>query len=82
MEDSFMITISYNHKNYGFESSILMQGYQHKIAVNIADTLVLFEPDEERNYRAIGNTEEMSKNKTISIGLLEAIASYLATMLK
>jgi hypothetical protein len=46
----------------------------HKIAINIEGEEILFEPDEERNYRAVIPDYEGSKIK-IGIGLIQAIVS-------
>lgn len=82
MEDAFIITISHNGNTYAFETRIVWIGYQHKIEVNIDGSVVSFEPDEERNYRAIMHPEQIGISKLITPGLLEAIASHLQDSIK
>lgn len=36
-----------------FPARLILQGYVHQFQVNINDTTVFFEPDEEGNYRAL-----------------------------
>jgi hypothetical protein len=82
MEDAFIITITYNGNTYTFETCIVWTGYQHKIVVNIDDTLVSFEPDEERNYRAVLHSEQTDISKSVTPGLLEAIAGHFQDSMK
>ena len=43
---------------------------------------VLFEPDEERNYRALVDTITLEKGKKLDIELLKAIASAIEAIVK
>ena len=56
MEDSFSIEVDFNGKEYSFEARLIAIGYTHKLCIIINDVEVTFEPDEERNYRAILST--------------------------
>jgi hypothetical protein len=53
MDDSFILTVNYKSEDADFNSWLLLQGYTHKIKVQIGETEVFFEPDEESNYRAV-----------------------------
>lgn len=53
-------------------------GYTHKIQVQLEGITILFEPDEERYYRAV--TEH--QDRSIDVGLLKAIASTLEETFK
>jgi hypothetical protein len=53
IEDTFDIPVTYKGKELLFKSHLLILGYIHKISVDVNGTEVLFEPDEERNYRAV-----------------------------
>ncbi|MFC6101548.1 hypothetical protein [Olivibacter domesticus] len=57
-------------------------GYTHKIEVDVFGTLVHFEPDEERNYRAILLDPTAESSTEIKPGLLQAIATYLEEQIK
>jgi len=53
MDEEFEIPVVYNNQQYHFKARLLQLGaYTDKIQVNVNGTEVLFEPDEERNYRA------------------------------
>ena len=70
MEDTFVISISLEAKEYEFETRILWLGFQHKIEVNMDGVYVLFEPDEERNLRAIvtpGNDHDAKIRELVAL---------------
>ena len=81
MPDSFTISVNYKDKEFSFPAELRVFGYTHKIAVTVKDTLVLFEPDEERNYRAVLAEEDLKKND-IEKALLQAIVAELESALK
>lgn len=68
--------VTYQNKELELEFDI-QQGYVTRVGVKIGETIVIFEPDEEGNYRALVTLEEMAKAKELSVGLLQAIASQL-----
>ena len=82
MEDTFDIPVTYKEKELLFKSQLLILGYTHKISVDVNGTEVLFEPDEERNYRAVIGPEKMEGMKTIDKELLKAIAGAIETIVK
>jgi hypothetical protein len=53
MEDPSILTVNYKAVDKVFNARLLLQGYTHKIKVQIGETEVFFEPDEEGGYRAI-----------------------------
>ena len=77
MDGSFTLLVNYNGKEYQVESELRIFGYTHKIAINFEGREILFEPDEERNYRAVMPGYDDSKAE-IDIGFLQAIANELA----
>ncbi len=81
MEDIFEIDVEYKGEVHEFEGRLVLSGYEHKIEIFIEDISVFFEPDEERNYRAIVSLDQMS-NKNLTPGLLQAIAHRLESLLK
>ena len=74
MAEAFTLVVNYKGKEYQLESELRVFGYTHKIAINLEGAEILFEPDEERNYRAV--IPEGSKIE-IDIGLIQAIAKEL-----
>ena len=53
MDDLFKIDIVYQGDVVEFEVRLVSAGYLHKFYVTVCKEEVIFEPDEERNYRAI-----------------------------
>ncbi len=53
MDDPFVLTVHYKSKDQDFKGWLLLQGYTHKIKVQIGEAEVFFEPDEEGGYRAV-----------------------------
>jgi hypothetical protein len=76
----FEIAIDYKGETHTFPAKLLVQGYTHKIAVDVFGTEVLFEPNEERNYRAVVNEEHVRKQPDLQ--LLKAIAEKLERQAK
>ena len=81
MAETFTITVSWKNQDRQFQAELRMFGYTYKIAVMVDDTEVIFEPDEERNFRAMVPPDTETR-KTPATLLLEAIAEELETNLK
>ena len=81
MAESFTLNVYYKGGEKIFDAELRVMGYTHKIAVNINDVEVLFEPDEERNYRAVVSDIDINKNR-IDIELIKLIAAELEANLK
>lgn len=82
MDEAFDLPVLYNNRQINFPAQLLAYGYSYKIEVDIAGTKVYFEPDEERNWRALVAYEEAGTNATISGDLLEAIAATIGDIVK
>lgn len=81
MAESFTLTILYKEVEQSYNAELRLMGYTHKIAVNIEGTEILFEPDEERNYRALLSDPDIHKKK-IDAELIGLIAAELEANLK
>ena len=77
MEDSFSIDIYFRGKEYNFEAILIAVGYTHKIRIVINGVEVTFEPDEERNYRAILNDIGQGAIKDSDIELIKAVGDKI-----
>lgn len=82
MEEDFELSVQYKGEEISFPGRLLNYGYSYKIELEVMGTMLLFEPDEQRNFRALIAPEEMNKHKEITVGLLEAIVSSLDELLK
>jgi hypothetical protein len=74
MDEGFELPVLFNNVELSFPAKLLNYGYSYKLEVDIEGEKILFEPDEERNWRALTTAADLSTNKKISIDLLKAIA--------
>lgn len=81
MEDEFDLPVEYKGKKHIFKASLIVHGFTHRFQIEINGQTILFEPDEERNYRAIleyGHAER----KNIDIELLKQIVAVIEEIFK
>ena len=76
MDETFTLVINYKGKEYQVEGELRIFGYIHKIAIKFEGQEILFERDEERNYRAVMPGYDGSRAE-IDIGLVQAITKEL-----
>jgi hypothetical protein len=57
-------------------------GYVVAFEVDVAGQLVMFEPDEERSYRAVLPAAQLTEGAKIEPGLLKAIAEVIESLIK
>jgi len=81
-DNSLEIPVTYKGQELSFPAQVLLSGYTHKIQVEVNDQLIMFEPDEERNYRALLEASQLDKGAKLDIGLLQAIAEVLESVVK
>jgi hypothetical protein len=77
MDVLMTIPVTYLGKELEFEAKFYPYGFIYRIELNLDGITVFFEPDEERNYRAIIAPEHLKKIHKLDTGLLAAIASQL-----
>lgn len=82
MDESFEIPVTFNAKEILFPASLVTSGYTYKIHVDVYGQLVSFERDEERNFRAVINGEEMDKSAKMDKELIKEIANTLESLFK
>lgn len=75
MDEPFDLPVTYKEEELLFPAQLKQVGYTHRIVVDVYRTEVYFEPDEERNYRAIIKEEKIGK--PITVDLLKAIAKAI-----
>jgi hypothetical protein len=76
MHEDFQIPVLYNNRRMNFPAQLVRYAYSYKIEVDVDGTIVYFEPDEERNWRALVAQEEES-TRHINSDLLKAIATSI-----
>ena len=82
MSDTFEIPVIYKGQEHLFPASLVAVGYTYKIQVNVFGNLISFEPDEERNFRAVINFDELHYADKIDKELLQEIARSLEEITK
>ena len=80
--EKFELALNYNGKDLLLPVKLINYATSYKLELEIGGTKVLFEPDEERNWRAVISYEDVQANKSVDKGLLEMIAKELDTILK
>ncbi len=81
-EDQVLLTINFRGRSLEVPTVLRQFGYSYRIDVTISDSIVSFEPDEERNWRALVSYEDMQANKQLDPDLLRAIAEELTALAK
>jgi len=77
VDNSFEVPVTYNGHEYLFPATLITYGYTYKIEVNVSDTMIDFEPDDEGNYRALINQAQLHDIPNIKKELLQLIAEKL-----
>jgi hypothetical protein len=82
MDDTIEIPVNYKNKDLIFEAKFLQFRYSYKFEMDVNGTTVFFEPDEERNFRAIVDPSIEHANNKIDVELIQSIAESLQAILK
>lgn len=75
MNEPFILEITYEQQQYELPAAFQRYGFTYRIAVSIAETPYIFEPDEEGSYRVL--TTDTPEEAMADSGLLRAIAERL-----
>lgn len=81
MAEAFILPLEYQGEERDFDCELRPMGYTFKIAVVVDGSEILFEPDEEGNFRAALPNPEENKVRWDK-DLLRAIAGQLAEVFK
>ena len=82
MDADLEVPVTYKNQELIFNAKFIQFGYSYKFEVDVNGIIVFFEPDEERNFRAIVDPTIDHGNHKIDKELIKLIAEALATMLK
>lgn len=77
MEDNFCIEVELDGKEFSFNGRLAIVGYTHKFYVLINGLEVTYEPDEERNYRAMLSEADQAKVTGNDIELIRAVGDKI-----
>jgi len=82
MNEAFELPVQYKGVEQLFPAQLLQFGYTHKFQVDVYGTIIFFEPDEERSYRAIVEANQVNNISKIDAELIKAIAGAIEAVLK
>ena len=80
--EEFDLEVNYKGQESIFKAYLIVSGYTHKFHVQVNDDEIIFEPDEERNYRAVLNYGELEKRGNIDASLLSEIAKAIEIIVR
>lgn len=82
MDEPFELPVVYKGEELAFSARLLQLGYTHKFAVVVNGQEILFEPDEERDYRAVIEPEQMEGKTDVNKELIKAIVDAIEAAVK
>lgn len=80
MDEAFFIPVVYKNEPVAFEASLVQSRYAHAFHVKVGEVVVVYEQDEEGQYRARVPTEETGRLPDRA--LLQAIGEAIEEILK
>jgi len=82
MNEIFELPVLFGNEAFNFPAQFLRAGYGYKIQVEVYGSFINFEADEERNWRALVQEDQVIPNRKITVELLKAIAAALEDITK
>ena len=80
--EEFELPVIYKGQERMLPASLQVTGYTHRFIVEINGQSIIFEPDEERNYRALLSNEDVNNNLPIDRELVKAIMESINSNFK
>lgn len=80
MDEVFDLPVWFKNEEVFFPAELQQTGYSHRFRVEVYGQEVFFEPDEERQYRALVDVEKLSRD--IPPDLLQAIAGAIESLVR
>lgn len=77
MSEPFELPVHYRGGELLLPAEFLAMGYTHKIRIVVNGVEFLFEPDEEKNYRAVIAESHREQARNIDTALVQAICTAL-----
>jgi predicted phosphodiesterase len=82
MDEQFELPVDYKDQQRMLKASLIVTGYTHKFNIDVNGQIIIFEPDEEKNYRAVLNYDEIANGKNIDVEFLKNIAKSIEKLVK
>lgn len=80
MDEPFFLPVIFNGIEHQFEASLRRRGYGAVLEIRVHNALVIFERDEQGDWRAI--VSEDQKGKAPDVDLLRAIGEAIEQILQ
>ena len=80
MDEPFFLPVTFKGIEHQFEASLKRRGYVAVLEISVHDALVIFERDEQSDWRAI--LPEDQAGKTPDVELLRAIGKAIEQILQ
>lgn len=81
MDEPFELPVLYKGEDLFLPAQLKHYGYTYRFAVRVQNQEILFERDEEQQYRTLIDVDAIQDAK-IDVGLLQAIAAGIEGVLK
>ena len=82
MNKEFILPVQFKEETLRFPARLLNYRYGYKLEIEIEGTKLLFEPDEEGNWRVLLSYEELQSEKKFNPELLKRIAEAIEEITK
>ncbi len=79
-EEELALPVTYKGKEYSFPLKIVPQGYVYRFVVQIDHAEIIFEKDDEGEYRAVLNKPDEHQGKLPEKELLAAIHDVIVSL--
>ena len=80
MDEPFELPITYLGRQLMLKSQLIRSDYVYKFKVGVNGIDIIFEPDEERHYRAMVDSTIADKMRQSDIELLKVISEALQSL--
>lgn len=80
MANEFEINVRWRGKEFCFPARVVYLGYIYKIEVHILGTLIIFDKDEDREWRALASHDTLSINNKIDFDLIELVIDSIKSL--
>ena len=82
MAERFELPVEYNGKKHFFKATLNVYVYTHKFHVDVDGQTIIFQPDEEGNYRAIIDYNDLNDISNIDVKLIEKITKVIEGLVR
>ena len=73
--------VTCNGKEFEFPASLVKYGYTFTLELDIEGTKIIYERDEERNWRAVMPYGEIAVSKRINADVLKAVSEAIEAII-